>query len=65
MGENDLLIGWKRIAAFLGCSERSIRGKKYMLMAADPPYIFCKRQKLGKSVICAWADDLKRWAKAR
>ncbi len=63
MGENDLLVGWKQIAEFLGVSERSIRGYRDRLL--DGNQVFYRRRRLGKRVVCAWADDLRQWAKKR
>ena len=61
MGENDLLVGWKQIAQFLDLSERSIRSQRSRLLVSGR--IFYRRQRLGKRVVCAWADDLRQWAK--
>ena len=63
MGENELLVGWKQIAGFLGVSERSIRGFRAQLL--EDNHVFYRRRKLGKRIVCAWADDLRRWAKKR
>ena len=61
MGENDLLVGWKQIARFLGISERSIRGFRDQLLEGS--YVFYRRRRLGKRNVCAWQDDLRQWAK--
>ncbi len=61
--ENNLLVGWKAIAQFLGVSERSIRGDRSRLLVSGR--IFYRRQRLGKRIVCAWADDLRQWAKSR
>jgi len=63
MGENDLLVGWKEIARFLEVSERTIRGHRSRLLVSGR--IFYRRRKLGKRMVCAWADDLRQWAKNR
>jgi hypothetical protein len=63
MGENDLLVGWKQIAQFLELSERSIRSQRSRLLVGGS--IFYRRQRLGKKVVCAWAEDLRRWSKSR
>ena len=46
MAGNDLLVGWKAIAAFLGCSERSIRGYRGPLLEGGR--IFYRRRRRGK-----------------
>ena len=53
MADNDLLVGWKAIAAFLGCSERSIRGYRGPL--SEGGRIFYRRRRLGKRTVCAWS----------
>ena len=63
MAGNDLLEGWKKIADFLGVSERSIRGYKSQLIEGGR--IFYRRKRFGKKVVCAWADDLRQWAKQK
>ena len=63
MGENDLLVGWKEIAQFLEVSERTIRGQRSRLLVSGR--IFYRRRKLGKRMVCAWADDLRQWTKNR
>ena len=60
---NDLLVGWKQIAEFLEVSERSIRGCRSQLLEGS--YVFYRRRRLGKRNVCAWADDIRRWAKKR
>ena len=63
MGANDLLVGWKQIARFLGVSERSIRGYRSQLLVGGR--IFYRRHQKGKRMVCAWADDLRQWSKQR
>ncbi len=63
MVENDLLVGWKQIAQFLGVSERSIRGYRGLLLEGNR--IFYRRRRLGKRIVCAWSDDLRQWSKNR
>ena len=63
MEGNDLLVGWKQIADFLGVSERSIRGHRGQLLEASR--IFYRRRRMGKRIVCAWADDLRQWAKQK
>jgi hypothetical protein len=63
MGANDLLVGWKQIAQFLGVSERSIRGYRGLLL--EEGRIFYRRRRLGKRIVCAWSDDLRQWSKNR
>ncbi len=63
MVENDLLVGWKQIAQFLGLSERSIRGYRGPLLEGGR--IFYRRRRLGKRIVCAWSDDLRQWSKNR
>jgi predicted DNA-binding transcriptional regulator AlpA len=63
MDRNDLLMGWKQIAAFLGVSERSIRGYRGPLL--EDGRIFYRRRRLGKKYVCAWQDDIRQWAKSR
>lgn len=63
MSESDLLVGWKQIADFLNLSERSIRGHKDQLL--DAGRIFYRRRRLGKRTVCAWAGDLREWAKQK
>jgi len=63
MVENDLLVGWKQIAQFLGVSERSIRGYRGSLLEGGR--IFYRRQRLGKRIVCAWSEDLRQWSKNR
>ena len=60
---NDLLVGWKQIAEFLGVSERSIRGYRGLLLEGGR--IFYRRRRLGKRIVCAWSDDLRQWSKNR
>ncbi len=43
MVENDLLVGWKQIAQFLGVSERSIRGYRGLLLEGGR--IFYRRRR--------------------
>ncbi len=63
MEGKDLLVGWKQIAGFLSVSERSIRGYKSQLLETDR--IFYRRQRMGKRTVCAWAEDLRKWAKEK
>ncbi len=63
MTGNDLLVGWKQIADFLNVSERSIRGYRSQLL--EGCRIFYRRRRMGKRVVCAWADDLREWAKKK
>lgn len=63
MSGNDLLVGWKQIAGFVGMSERSMRGYRAALLEGGR--IFYRRQRLGKRSVCAWAEDLRQWAKNR
>ncbi len=63
MAGNDLLVGWKQIADFLSLSERSIRGYRNQLLVGGR--IFYRRRRMGKKIVCAWADDLRQWAKQR
>jgi len=61
MGENNLLVGWKQIARFLGVSERSIRGRRKDLLRQGG--IFYRRGRLGKRNVCAWQEDIRQWSK--
>ncbi len=63
MTQNELLVGWKQIAHFLGVSERSIRGYRGLLLQANR--IFYRRRRLGKRIVCAWSEDLRQWSKNR
>jgi hypothetical protein len=63
MAGNDLLVGWKQIAVFLSVSERSIRGYRNQLLEGGQ--IFYRRRRMGKRIVCAWADDLRQWAKQK
>jgi len=61
MAQNDLLVGWKQIARFLGVSERSVRGRKAALLEEGD--IFYRRTRFGKRNVCAWQEDIRQWAK--
>ena len=61
MSANDLLVGWKQIARFLGVSERAIRGHRSGLLQTGS--IFYRKGRLGKKNVCAWQDDLRQWTK--
>jgi len=61
MEKNGLIAGWKKIAEFLGVSERSIRGYKSRLL--EKGRIFYRRGRLGKRYVYAWEDDLRQWTK--
>ncbi|HYA41890.1 MAG TPA: hypothetical protein VEF34_11335 [Syntrophobacteraceae bacterium] len=61
MGENNLLVGWKQIARFLAVSERAVRGRRKDLLARGG--IFYRRGRLGKRIVCAWQEDIRRWAR--
>ena len=61
MEGNELLVGWKQIADFLSVSERSIRGYRSQLLESGR--VFYRRRRMGKRTVCAWADDLRKWAK--
>jgi hypothetical protein len=55
-----LLLGWHEIAKFLRVSERWARARRLQLLEAK--VIFYRKRQGKKRIVCAFDNDLQRWA---
>lgn len=61
MGNDELLIGWKEIAAFFKCSERKARSLKPLLHQSGTIF-YMHLGKPPRKRVCAFPLRLRNWA---